>query len=48
MGTQGDLLSKGSKSKTDACVENGIWTPLPEQTIPAVTNFVFTPENAGR
>ena len=45
-GTQGDLLSKSSKSKADACVEHGIWTPLPEQTIPAVTNVVITAKNA--
>ena len=46
MATQEDSLSKSSESKTDACVEHGIWTPLPEQTIPAVTNVVFTAKNA--
>ncbi len=51
MAKQEDQLSKGkskksSKSKSDACVEKGIWTALPTSE-PATTNLVFTPQGSG-
>jgi len=43
MGKKDDSLSKSGKSKSDACVEKGMWTTPPA----VVTNLVFTPQTSG-